>query len=218
MKKPKVIRLERERIALMIREDGNEETPTVYTDHQYLVRELFWRRLDALMALSRPARPGRVLDFGGGNGILVSTLAARFERVDCVDLRAEMAERVAREDGLDNVHVHSAELFGLKLPDATFDTIIAADVLEHLTELEEMIQEFRRLLVPGGELLVSLPSENRFYEFGRKVFGYTKPHDHYHHAASVEVTIGGILEAREHRHWPFNLGPLGVFSLARFVK
>jgi 2-polyprenyl-3-methyl-5-hydroxy-6-metoxy-1,4-benzoquinol methylase len=197
---------------------GHEDTPRVYNDKNALVRELFWRRLDALLAQSRAPSKQRALDFGGGNGVLLLTLSRLYDEVVCVDLRTEMAEEIARDEGVTNARILSGDLASFNLPADSVDTILAADVLEHIIDLKALISEFRRLLRPGGELLVSAPSENAFYEFGRKVFRYVKPDDHYHTAAFIERTITEDLRLASRRYFPFNLAPLAVFSLARFVK
>ena len=197
---------------------GHDDTPGVYHDRHVLVRELFWRRLDALLRLSRSPRRDRVLDFGGGNGVLGPTLSRMYREVVCVDLRTEMAEEMARSEDLANVTARAGDIASLGLPDSHFDTIVAADVLEHIIDLDSLVREFDRLLAPDGELLVSAPSENRFYELGRRVFGYTKPDDHYHSAAFVEERIGQRLQAARRVYFPANLPPLAVFSLVRFVK
>ena len=217
MAKAGVIRLEPARMEALRSRLGHEDTPRVYND-RFLVRELFWRRLDALLALSRAPGRERALDFGGGNGVLAPTLSRLYDEVLCVDLRTEMAAEVLRAEGIGNVRVLTGELASLALPAEHVDTIVAADVLEHILDLEALVQEFARLLRPGGELLVSAPSENRFYELGRKVFGYTKPDDHYHPASHVEEVIARRLPLERRRSFPFYLAPLAVFSLARFVK
>jgi len=197
---------------------GHDDTPRVYHDRSVFVRELFWRRLDALLDLSRSPRRERVLDFGGGNGVLGPTLSRLYGEVACVDLRTEMAEEIARSEGLGNVTARAGDIFSLGLPDGHFDTIIAADVLEHIIDLDALVGEFERVLASDGELLVSAPSENRFYEFGRRIFGYTKPDDHYHAAPYVEERIAQRLRPVRRVYFPFHAPLLAVFSLARFVK
>lgn len=212
-----VIRLEPSRMKALRARLGHDDTPRVYND-RFLVRELFWRRLDALLALSEAPSRERVLDFGGGNGVLAPTLSRLYQEVLCVDLRTEMAEEIRRAEALDNVRPLAGEIASLGLPAEHVDTIVAADVLEHIVDLEALAGEFQRLLKPGGELLVSAPSENRFYELGRNVFRYTKPDDHYHPASHVEEVIARRLPLARRRYFPFDVAPLAVFSLARFVK
>lgn len=218
MAKVGVVRLERSRMEALIARLGHDDTPRVYTDRSVFVRELFWRRLDALLRLSKAPAEGRALDFGGGNGILTPTLARRYREVVCVDLRTEMAQEVCQAERLANVTIRQGDLASFALPADSFDTVVAADVLEHIIDLAPLIAEFRRLLKPGGELLISAPSENRFYELGRRVFRYTKPDDHYHESAYVDETIRGLLMPAQRRYFPFNVSPLAVFLLARFVK
>lgn len=217
MAKVGVIRLAPARMEALVARLGHDDTPRVYND-TFLVRELFWRRLGALFSLSRPPSSERALDFGGGNGVLAPTLSKRYQEVLCVDLRTEMAEEIRRDEKLENVRPLAGEIASLGLPDAGVDTIVAADVLEHILDLDALVVEFQRLLKPGGELLVSAPSENRFYAFGRKVFRYTKPDDHYHDAAYVEDVIERTLRRTARKYFPFNVAPLAVFSLARFEK
>jgi predicted TPR repeat methyltransferase len=197
---------------------GHEDTPTAYIDKNGLVRELFWRRLGALLSLAAAGSRERVLDFGGGNGVLVASLSRLYKEVVCVDLRTEIVDELIRSEGLDNVTARAGELAALGLPAGHFDTIIAADVLEHIRELDTLIAEFDRLLTPGGELLVSVPSENRFYELGRRVFGYVKPDDHYHTSAFIERALSGRLRLARRRRYPLDVSWLAVFSLLRYVK
>jgi SAM-dependent methyltransferase len=218
MSRVDIVRIEQSRMEALVGNLGNEDTPGVYTDRSFFVRELFWRRLAALFHLSQPPARHRVLDFGGGNGVLTPTLSRSYQEVVCVDLRTEMAEEIARTDHLPNVTIRAGDLLQLGLPHGHFDTIVAADVLEHIQDLDTLVTEFARLLVAGGELLASVPSENRFYEIGRRVFGYTKPEDHYHEASYVEGVVCQRLPMTRRRYFPINVSWLAVFSLGRYAK
>ena len=57
------------------------------------------------------------------------------------------------------------------------------DVIERL---------YQESIGPGGELLVSAPSENLLYAVARILFGYKKPVDHYHDAKTIERQVGSI--------------------------
>ena len=54
----------------------------------------------------------------------------------------------------------------------TVDVILAAEVLEHIEPLGPTLESFRRWLKPSGRLLVSLPTENALYRFGRRLAGF----------------------------------------------
>ena len=59
---------------------------------------------------------------------------------------------------LDNVITGKVEDAINELPDKYFDTIIFADVLEHLVDPYRVIDEIKEKLVPGGELIASIPN------------------------------------------------------------
>jgi len=211
-------RIDRKTMKGLLAAYGTADTPRVYTHRNVLVGELFWRSHERMLALSGAAQGRRVLDFGGGNGVLLRELSKRFDEVTCVDLNADIAREVVRLYKLPNVQVISEDIFTLGLPDDHFDVIVAASVLEHIPELDKLAGEMRRLLVPGGELLATAPSENRFYELGRKLVGYTKPWDHHHDGEFIIRTVGAELTLSRKEYFPVNWGPLAVFYVLRFVK
>lgn len=89
----------------------------------------------------------RVLDAGCGEGVLVDEYAGR--------LRIEGLDPNYSSD-----RVRNGSLTALPYEDATFDRALCLDVLEHLTfeEQPRALAELRRVLRPGGELLVSVPN------------------------------------------------------------
>ncbi len=52
----------------------------------------------------------------------------------------------------------------------TFDTIILSDVLEHIAEPEQLLQELNTVMNPGAKLLIMVPFMYRLHE---------EPHDYY---------------------------------------
>lgn len=99
--------------------------------------------------------PGqRVLDLGCGLGDFAAVLAERGEDVVGADV-SEAALRLARSrhPGLELVRC------GEELPfaDETFDVVWAGEVLEHVQDGLGLLAEVRRILPPGGRLLLSTP-------------------------------------------------------------
>src|SRR4051812_34522786 len=91
-----VIRIQPAELAALTARLGNQGTPPQYTHRNPLVREVVWRRLEMLLGLSGASGRGRVLDFGGGNGILAPTLSRMYREVVCVDRSPEMAREIVR--------------------------------------------------------------------------------------------------------------------------
>lgn len=104
-----------------------------------------------------PADARDVLDVGCGLGLLGAALKRRgVTRVVGVELTPEAA-REAREvlDEVLSVDVEAAEL---PFPDGSFDCLVYGDVLEHLVDPWRVLREHRRLVRPGGRVIVSVPN------------------------------------------------------------
>ncbi|MCF6523087.1 bifunctional 2-polyprenyl-6-hydroxyphenol methylase/3-demethylubiquinol 3-O-methyltransferase UbiG [Streptomyces sp. JJ36] len=111
-----------------------------------------------------PERCGAALDVGCGDGLLARRLAQRAEAVVGVDVDAEMI-RLARERSarVDNVTFAEADLLddghGL-LADGKYGFVSAVAVVHHVG-LAEALAAMRRLLAPGGRMVVVGLARNR---------------------------------------------------------
>ena len=104
------------------------------------------------------ARPvGDLIDVGCGQGRLLKLLATRARRAVGVDIDAD-ARRFARAElllaGLPNCTLRKGDMHSLPFGDDEFDTVILDDVLDASARPVEAISEARRLLRPGGRILV----------------------------------------------------------------
>ena len=50
-----------------------------------------------------------------------------------------------------------SDITEIPAPDASFDAILCSEVLEHIPEPTHALDEFMRLLRPGGTLILSAP-------------------------------------------------------------
>ena len=98
----------------------------------------------------------RILDAGCGSGPLFAALRDRGAMVTGFDKSAGMVELARRRLG-DNADLQVADLGGpLPFPDGGFDDVIASLVLHYLEDWGPALAELRRVLKPGGRLLVSV--------------------------------------------------------------
>jgi len=113
--------------------------------------------LGLLRVLERWPRSSRILELGCGGGALLRDLAARgFTRLVGVDLaRTALAEARRRGTPADLV---LAEAERLPFASGTFDVVIAADLIEHVDDLEAHLAEVARVLRPRGVYLVKTPN------------------------------------------------------------
>lgn len=92
-----------------------------------------------------------LLDLGAGTGRHAREAARRGARVVALDLRASDLRSA------EGAHLVQGDALALPFPDATFDRLIASEVLEHVRADAAAIAEIRRVLKPGGRLAVSVP-------------------------------------------------------------
>ncbi len=110
--------------------------------------------------LEHVAAGERVLDAGCGEGQFASELTRAGARVVGIDVAEEPLRRAARRDpGLD-LRVVSAD-GPWPLADASFDVVWAGETIEHVADTAGWLSEVRRVLVPGGRLLLSTPDHGR---------------------------------------------------------
>jgi SAM-dependent methyltransferase len=108
--------------------------------------------------LAQRAGPQRIVDIGCGDGAATDLMRQLNpgHTVIGIDWSA-MALARARARGLLVVQ-GSASPSGLPLPDESADVVIMSELIEHLVDTDAAAEEVRRVLRPGGVLLLSTPN------------------------------------------------------------
>jgi SAM-dependent methyltransferase len=110
----------------------------------------------AMLALAGDVADRRILDAGCGSGPLFAALRDRGAIVTGFDKSARMLELARRRLGSD-ADLLVADLGSpLPFPDGTFDDVVASLVLHYLEDWAAPLAELRRILKPGGRLIVSV--------------------------------------------------------------
>ncbi|MEO5680967.1 MAG: class I SAM-dependent methyltransferase [Acidimicrobiales bacterium] len=121
-----------------------------------LVRPWPGRRLDAEFKVLRlrGIEGGRLLDVGCGDGTTLAALQARGWEVQGIDFDAEGAA-AARRRGL---AVDVGDLTERGYPARSFDVVSLNHSLEHLADPRLTLLEVRRILRPGGRIVILTPN------------------------------------------------------------
>ena len=109
-----------------------------------------------------------ILDVACGPGTITVDLAAlvgadgTVTGVDQVDHQFDIGRRIAAERGLDNVTFRTADAYALPFDDQRFDRVFSNALLEHVADPQAIVDEFRRVLRPGGTVALATPDWDGF--------------------------------------------------------
>ncbi|WP_167856461.1 class I SAM-dependent methyltransferase [Hymenobacter metallicola] len=140
--------------------------PTYEQAYHQLEEQHWWfvARREAVFALIQQLSlplDARILEIGcSGGPLLLALQAAGYTDLSGIDV-SETGIQVARSRGLTNVAVMDGAQLTFK--DASFDLIIASDVLEHIEHEHQALNEWKRVLRPQGQLMVFVPAFNALW-------------------------------------------------------
>lgn len=146
-----------------------------YNNKLSLVRWLFEKRLYSILSFLPKDKKSLILDFGCGTGILLKELSKKYDTVYGADINIQIAEQFLKNRGIGNVILFNNsddKNYILPIKEKTLDVIICADVLEHVTNLDNILDKLIKLLNDDGLLIISGPTENILYKFGRTILRY----------------------------------------------
>jgi SAM-dependent methyltransferase len=109
--------------------------------------------VDLLRDTVLDCRPGRVLEIGCGTGRFATSVIDAAPSVDYVatDASPAMVEATLSR----GVQAQRADAESLPFPDDSFDAVVAAWMLYHVSDLDGALREARRVLRPGGTFAVA---------------------------------------------------------------
>ena len=137
-----------------------------------------------------------VLELGCGTGLYTESLQKISAKVVATDFSDEMIVFAKQKrDQLKNVEFLKADALNLEFNDESFDTVFMANLIHVIGNAEKVIQESKRVLKKGGQLIITSFAINEMNFFSRismairyiKTFG--KPSDE---ATREKTTIKSI--------------------------
>ncbi len=113
----------------------------------------YWQRERHRIILEFSDGGGRILDVGCGSSRILRDLPGAVG-VDVLLRKLRFLRPV-------HPQVAQASVFALPFPDASFDTVICSEVIEHIPDEPIVLGELNRVLRPGGTLVVGTPDYGR---------------------------------------------------------
>jgi ubiquinone/menaquinone biosynthesis C-methylase UbiE len=121
-----------------------------------------WHRyhLAAAMVAGR-----HVLDVACGAGYGSALLARHAASVTGVDIAPDVVAHACTHYGAQsNLRFEVGDCAALPLPDQAFDAVVSFETMEHIAAQDAFLDEIRRVLRPGGLLILSCPNKREYSE------------------------------------------------------
>jgi SAM-dependent methyltransferase len=155
-------------------------------------REIWYEHFHRYALAARWCAGADVLDAACGEGYGAALLARSAASVIGVDISAETVAHAQGRYGTDErLKFQAEDCASLPFAADTFDRVVSFETLEHVAAQEEMLSEFKRVLRPGGFLILSSPD--------KAVYSDQQGFDNEFH---VRELYRDELEALIRRHFP----------------
>ena len=150
-----------------------------YEQHDWLQREVATRTLERLDGIR--LQPKQILDLGAGYGRDARALAKRYRGATVVQLdlaHSMLLQSRRRGPRWRSPHRYvCGDLTRLPLADASVDLVYSCFALQWCSAHTDAIREMRRVLRPGGLLVIAMPGPDTLTQL-REAFATFSPHTH----------------------------------------
>lgn len=129
----------------------------------------------AVVQLLNPKKQENILDVGCGNLRDYITLANKGAKVWGIDISLGMlieGKKSYTPKELKNLRIFRASATHLPFRDGFFDKILCSEVLEHIPDYKQCIEEMARCLKLGGRIVLTTPNRKSLYMINRKIIEF----------------------------------------------
>jgi SAM-dependent methyltransferase len=156
---------------------------------------------------------GQVLEVGAGIGNMTRWLAQRADVVTAVEPDAGMSKEIEQLE-LSNVEVVSKSIEAIADRDASFDSAVLVNVLEHVADDVGALKHVCALLRPGGQLCILVPAHEWLYGSIDRTYGHVRRYRRREMAAKMQQAGFELSFARY-----FNpVGAIGWFLVGKLGR
>lgn len=131
----------------------------LYNSKNFMVRYVHLNRLKNITKMMPKEDGLKVLDGGCGEGHLLYMLNQKNSNNQYygIDLTKEALDKAKQR--VPKAELRLADLSKIDFPDNYFDFITCTETIEHVDAYQEVLAEFKRILKPGGFLVITFPNE-----------------------------------------------------------
>lgn len=163
-----------------------------------------------------------ILEVGFGSGLTFLSLNEMYKKIHGLDLSCDVNE-VAQVFAPLSIYpdLRNGNVLDMPYQDQQFDTVLLISILEHLKpeELDRALQEIKRVLKPGGQIVYGVPVERPFMVAMFAMLGYNIRK--YHFSTEKDVAAAASKHFKPVRVTPMKSTPAvfgNVYEIGHFIK
>lgn len=165
-------RISRDRLALLPEEALIRTGPVDHADWNYrpLLGRVQRTRFGLIRRLLGEQASGRLLEIGYGSGVFMPELARHAGELFGIDphpMPTEV-ETVLRNHGV-QASLLSGSAESLPYADDFFDCVVSVSAMEYVVDIESGCREIRRVLKPGGRLVLATPGASPIWDLALRL-------------------------------------------------
>jgi len=197
--------------AFALEHDINE----YYERSSIFIRYIEASRLRCIARMVRARATDRILEVGCGGGHILRLFPDA--NLTGVDVSGRMLDKARENLRGCRVQLLKGDVSSVGLPDRSFDKIICSEVLEHVVDPHAILREIRRLLAPGGRVVITFPNDRLIHRIkkllsstgldrllfrGRTAWGGDDYHLHIWSVSEMRALLSRYFTVEEERFAP----------------
>lgn len=184
------------------------------------LRELIQKNYEfpALLRMISSRRLDHVLEVGCGNGNATQLIQRHFHprRIIAVDLDQRMVRIAKKNNKSDNISFQVMDASMLSFADHSFDAVFEFGIIHHVPNWRDCLGELKRVLKPGGELIMEDLSIDSFSGFPGRAYRPLMIHP-YGHMYSVDEFVTYAVACGFDITQLHRINPLGLIKMFRLA-
>lgn len=169
------------------REGWGQAAQSYDAEYRSMVGEAFENEIRSWLA-RQVTDADKVLELGCGTGIFSAMIAEHVKHLTATDSSPEMLEQAThRLGGCPNAELRMEDAYHTSFADGSFSAVLTVNLLHHVDAPGNIVRECRRVLTPGGKLVVieCAGHGTSFWSWIKTGLAYLRPsgrvsEDHHH--------------------------------------